>query len=68
IEVIHANEPHALTAAWLAGAHRRVAVVASRRVAYPLQDNPLALARYRAARRILAISRFVERSVLTSGL
>jgi len=67
-EVLHANEPHALTAAWLAGAHRRVAVVASRRVAYPLQDNPLALARYRAARRILAISRFVERSVLTSGL
>lgn len=67
-EVLHANEPHALTAAWLAGAHRRVAVVASRRVAYPLQDNPLALARYRTARRILAISRFVERSVLTSGL
>src|SRR5258707_3356891 len=31
-DVVHANEPHALTAAWLAGAHKIVPVVASRRV------------------------------------
>src|SRR5574337_980624 len=30
-DVLHANEPHALTAAWLAGAHRRLALVVSRR-------------------------------------
>ncbi len=66
--VVHANEPHALTAAWLAGAHRRCAVVASRRVAYALQKSALALARYRAARRILAVSRFVADSVVASGL
>lgn len=67
-DLLHANEPHALTASWLAGVHRRLAVVVSRRVAYPLQQNPLALARYRAARRIIAVSRFVAQSVVASGL
>ncbi len=67
-DVLHANEPHALTATWLAGAHHRLPVVVSRRVAYPLQGNPIALARYRAARRILAVSRFVAKSVIASGL
>ncbi len=67
-DLLHANEPHALTAAWLAGAHRRLPLVVSRRVAYPLGGNPLALARYRSARRILAISRFVAESVLASGI
>ncbi len=66
--LIHANEPHALTAAWLAGAHRQLPVVASRRVAYPLQNSRIALSRYRAARRILAISRFVAENVVASGL
>jgi len=61
--LVHANEPHALTAAWLARAHRRVPLVFSRRVAYPLGQSPLALARYRAATRILAISRFVAASI-----
>ena len=67
-EVLHANEPHALTAAWLAGAHRRLPVVVSRRVAYPLQGKPLALSRYRTARRVLAVSHFVAESVIASGL
>ncbi|HLE35617.1 MAG TPA: glycosyltransferase family 4 protein [Candidatus Acidoferrales bacterium] len=66
--LVHANEPHALTAAWLARAHRRVPLVFSRRVAYPLGQSPLALARYRAAKRILAISRFVAASVIESGI
>ncbi|MBI3670369.1 MAG: glycosyltransferase family 4 protein [Acidobacteria bacterium] len=67
-DLLHANEPHALTAAWLARAHHRLPLVASRRVAYALQRNSLALARYRAARRILTISRFVAESVVASGL
>ncbi len=67
-DVLHANEAHALTAIWLAGAHRRVPLVASRRVAYLLERNPVAVARYRAARRILAVSRFVAESVTASGL
>lgn len=67
-DLVHSNEPHALTAAWLARAYGRVPLVVSRRVAYPLQNNPLALSRYRAARRILAVSRFVAQSVIASGL
>jgi glycosyltransferase involved in cell wall biosynthesis len=35
---------------------------------YPLQRNPLARARYHSARRILAVSHFVARSVAASGL
>ena len=67
-DVVHANEAHALTAAWLAGAHRQAPLVVSRRVAFRLDPSQLALARYRAARRILAISRFVAESVVHSGL
>jgi L-malate glycosyltransferase len=67
-DVVHANEPHALTAAWFAGAHKRVPVVASRRVAYPLQANAIARNRYWATSRILAVSRFVAASVVGSGI
>jgi len=67
-DVIHANEAHALTAAWLAGAHRQAPVVVSRRVAFPLNASRLARARYQAAWRVLAISRFVAQSVVDSGL
>jgi glycosyltransferase involved in cell wall biosynthesis len=67
-DVVHANEPHALTAAWFAGAHKRVPVVASRRVAYPLQKNAIARSRYLMASRILAVSQFVAASVTKSGI
>ena len=67
-DVVHANESHALTAAWLARAHRHTTLVAARRVAYPIQRNPISRARYRSAHRIFAISDFVARSVVDSGL
>jgi glycosyltransferase involved in cell wall biosynthesis len=67
-DVLHANEAHALTAAWLAGAHRKMTVVASRRVAFALNGSPLARARYHAAERIIAVSNFVARSLLDSGM
>ena len=67
-DIIHANEAHALTAAWLAGAHRRAPLVVSRRVAFRLDGSQLARARYRAARCVLAISNFVAKSVVDSGL
>jgi glycosyltransferase involved in cell wall biosynthesis len=66
--VVHANEPHALSSAWLARAHRTVAVVASRRIALPLSPSSFSLARYRAAARIIAVSHFVGKSVAQSGL
>lgn len=66
-EVVHCHDAHGLTPAWLAGAQRHARLVASRRVAYPLARNRFALARYRHAHRIVAVSRFVEDSVLAAG-
>jgi glycosyltransferase involved in cell wall biosynthesis len=68
VDIVHANEPHALSSAWLARAHRVVPVVVSRRIALPLSRGFLSIARYRAAARIVAVSHFVERSVIQSGL
>ncbi|HZC64931.1 MAG TPA: glycosyltransferase family 4 protein, partial [Candidatus Dormibacteraeota bacterium] len=68
IELVHVNEPHALTAAWLAGAGRRVPLVNSRRVAYPLVKGWLARARYLSAARILAVSQFVKKSIVECGI
>ncbi len=67
-DVVHANEPHALTATWLAVAHKKVPVVASRRVAYPMPNNAIARNRYLTTKRILAVSNFVAASVIASGI
>lgn len=67
-DVIHAHDPHALSAAWLARTHRRSALVISRRVAYPLSHGWPALARYRAAHRVIAVSKFVAKSVTDAGI
>jgi glycosyltransferase involved in cell wall biosynthesis len=68
LDIIHANEPHALSSAWLARAHRTIPIVISRRIALPLSKSFFAQARYRAAARIIAVSDFVKRSVIHSGL
>jgi len=67
-DILHAHDPHGLTAAWLTRAHRRSRLVVARRVAYPLSHAPLSLARYRAAHRIIAVSQFVADSVIASGI
>jgi glycosyltransferase involved in cell wall biosynthesis len=68
VDVVHANEPHALTSAWLARAHRFVPLVVSRRVELPLSSDKFSMARYRAASRVVAVSDFVEKSMRGSGL
>ena len=68
LDLVHANEPHALSSAWFAGAHRAVPIVVSRRIALPISRGLLSLARYRAAARVVAVSHFVEQSVIQSGL
>jgi L-malate glycosyltransferase len=68
IDIVHANEPHALSCAWLARAHRVVPIVISRRIALPLSRNFFSLARYRSAARVVAVSHFVQQSVIQSGL
>jgi glycosyltransferase involved in cell wall biosynthesis len=67
VDLIHANEAHAVSAAWLAGAHRRVPFVISRRVGYPLTKGFIAQARYRAATRIVANSKWVADQAVASG-
>lgn len=67
VDIIHANEPHALSSAWLARAHGSVPVIVSRRIALPLSTSEFSRARYRAASRIVAVSRFVAKSVVASG-
>lgn len=68
VDIVHANEPHALSSAWLARAHCSVPLIAARRIALPLSPGLISLARYRAASRIVAVSHFVEKSVIESGL
>src|SRR5467141_5081062 len=67
-EVVHLNEPHALTAAWLAGTHKRLPLLLSRRIGFPLQKNAVSQARYRAVERFLANSKDVAQSLVDSGI
>jgi len=64
----HLNEPHALTAAWLAGLHRRMPLLLSRRIGFPLQKNWISQARFRAVERFVANSEDVAMSLVKSGI
>jgi len=66
-DVIHVNEAHALTAAWLARAHKFAPMIISRRVGFPLRQSKVGLARFRAASRIIAISDWVKDQAVASG-
>jgi glycosyltransferase involved in cell wall biosynthesis len=67
-EIVHLNEPHALTAAWLAGAHTHLPLLLSRRIGFPLQKNCVSQARYRAVERFVANSKDVAQSLIDSGI
>jgi glycosyltransferase involved in cell wall biosynthesis len=64
----HLNEPHALTAAWLAGLHRRMPSLLSRRIGFPLQKSRISQARFRAVERFVANSEEVAESLVKSGI
>jgi glycosyltransferase involved in cell wall biosynthesis len=66
-DLVHANEAHAVSAAWLAGAHKRLPFVISRRVGYPIGKSRLARARYEAASSIIANSNWVAAQAAASG-
>jgi L-malate glycosyltransferase len=66
-DLLHANEAHAVSAAWLAGAHKCVPLVISRRVGYPIGQSRIARARYLAAARIVANSQWVAEQAAASG-
>jgi len=67
-DLVHLNEPHALTAAWLARSHRRVPLLLSRRIGFPLRKNAVSEARYRAVERFVANSKDVAQSLIDSGI
>ena len=64
----HLNEPHALTAAWLAGLHRGMPLLLSRRIGFPLQENWVSQARFRTVERFVANSEYVAKSLVKSGI
>ena len=70
-DLVHANEAHAVTTAWLALQGRRkplqLPFVISRRVGYPIGKSRWAQARYRAAARIVANSKWVAEQAAASG-
>ena len=67
-DVLHANEPHALTAAWLAGAHKKLPLLLSRRIGFPLRKNWVSQARYRRVDRFVANSKNVAQSLIDSSV
>lgn len=67
VELVHANEAHAVTAAWLALGKRNLPFVISRRVGYPIGKSWIARARYRSADCILANSQWVADQAAASG-
>ncbi|HLG97334.1 MAG TPA: glycosyltransferase family 4 protein [Bryobacteraceae bacterium] len=67
-DIVHCHDAHALTAAWLAGAHEEARLVASRRVSYALAQNRLARMRYQSAHRMVAVSGFVKGRLIESGI
>ena len=67
IELVHVNEAHALTAAWLAGAYRRLPLLSSRRIGFPLKRNWISRARFRALNLFIANSKNVAQSLVDSG-
>jgi glycosyltransferase involved in cell wall biosynthesis len=67
-DLVHANDAYGATAAWLARAHRRVPLVLSRRVAFALKPDNFSRARYRAAARIVPVSKWVAGILANSGI
>ena len=67
-DLAHLNEPHALTAAWLAGAHKRLPLLLSRRIGFPLRRGWVTRARYAAVERFVANSKNVAQSLMDCGI
>jgi glycosyltransferase involved in cell wall biosynthesis len=66
-DLVHVNESHALSGAWMAGAHRRLPLVIARRVGFPLGQGYFSRARFNAAARIVASSKWVAEQAEASG-
>jgi glycosyltransferase involved in cell wall biosynthesis len=67
-EIIHLNEAHALTAAWMAQAHKKLPLVISRRIGHPLWQNWVSRARFDALSRFLATSEEIKQTLIDSHI
>lgn len=67
-DLAHLNEPHALTAAWLARAQKKLPLLLSRRIGFPLRRGWATRARYAAVERFVANSKSVAQSLIDSGI
>jgi len=67
-DLMQLNEAHALTSAWLAGAHKKLKLFISRRIGFPLQKNKVSRARYAAITAFIANSEAVAQSLRDSGV
>jgi L-malate glycosyltransferase len=66
--LVHLNEPHALTAAWLAGTHKKLPLLLSRRIGFPLGKSWVSRARFEAVERFLPNSKNVAQSLIDCGI
>jgi glycosyltransferase involved in cell wall biosynthesis len=66
--LLHLNEPHALTTAWLAGAPKKLPLLLSRRIGFPLRHGWASRSRYAAVTRFVANSNQVAQSLVDSGI
>lgn len=67
-DILQLNEAHALTAAWMAGAHRHLPVFISRRIGFPLQRNRISRARFAAVTTFIATSEEIAQSLIHSSI
>jgi glycosyltransferase involved in cell wall biosynthesis len=67
-DLVHLNEPHGVTAAWMAGAENRLPLLFSRRIGFPLQKNWISRRRFRAVNRFLPNCKEVAQSLLDAGI
>jgi len=67
-DLVHLNEPHAVTSAWIAGVRGKLPLLFSRRIGFPLQKNWVSRQRYRAIDRFLPNCNAVAQSLRQTGI
>jgi glycosyltransferase involved in cell wall biosynthesis len=67
-DLVHLNEPHAVTSAWMAGVQGRLPILFSRRIGFPLRKNWVSRKRYRAVERFLPNCNAVAKSLKEAGI
>src|SRR5260370_14810289 len=67
-DLVHINEPHTVTASWIAGLHTRLTLLFSRRIGFPLRKNWVSRLQYKTIDRFLPNCNDVARSIMEAGI